>query len=279
LIVEDKPDYLKDLKALFESFGFRAIGATSKAAALRELRSTPAVDLVVTDYELNEEDKDKESGSDLKEEIQKIRGDLPIVLYSAKYERRQIGDSLEGFTDILPKSDTAQIGNRVLSWRQEALNYRRKRISFAKNELQRLVEKYEISEQDVAILRDFLPGTDLVGKDADAPQVPPSVDELLRKAGYWLRLIDSQTPVPGEEGDDLRIVVTVPIWLRREENAYVAELYNQPCIYGDGETEKEAVDAVLSLMYGYHRDFADSAGQSFSVDLERLRSYLTKVFG
>jgi len=286
LIVEDRPGFLKTQKELFEGEGFRAIGAASMAAALRELRSTPAVDLVCTDYGLNTDDKDRDSGSDLMREIRKIRDDMPVVLYTGNYEDEDIQDSLAGFDDYLPKNQTDKINERIPLWKELALKYRRKRVSFAKQELGRLVEKYEMSSHDVAILRDFLPGTDLAlnrpasgASDCDPPSHFRTVDEILREAGYRLRLIDSHTSVPGEKSSEGRTVVTVPIWLQVTDNAHIAELYNHPCVYGDGATEKEAIDDVLMLMYGYYCDFRDNPGLEPSGDLKRLDAYLKKVFG
>jgi CheY-like chemotaxis protein len=283
LIVEDQPKFLETLKDLFEGEGFRAIGAPSMAAALRELRSTPAVDLVFTDYGLNTEDKDRESGGDLKNEILKIRQDMPIVLYSARFEDRQIPDSVrEGFFDILPKARTEDIYERIPVWEEKALDYRRRRVSFAKQELARLVEKYEMTTQDVSILRDFLPGADLPA--SGAPDAQPddgvrTVDEILRRAGYRLRLIDTNTLVPGEKSSNGRTVVPVLLWLCVRDYVYIAELYNHPCVYGDGATENEAVEDVLKLMYGYYCDFRDNPELEQSGDLERLVTYLNKVFG
>ena len=163
---------------------------------------------MLTDYGLNAEDKDRDSGSDLKEEILKIRDAMPIVLYSARFEVSEIPDSvLKGFIDILPKSRTGEIYERIPRWKQIALNYRRRRVLFAKQELARLVEKYEISAQDVAILRDFLPGANLPSLGAPVSEAEDdfrTVDDILRLAGYRLRLIDAQTLVPGQESSNVR---------------------------------------------------------------------------
>jgi hypothetical protein len=137
----------------------------------------------------------------------------------------------------------------------------------------------------MAVLRDFLPGANLASETAVAGEDVKTVDDLLREAGYRLRLIDSQTPVPGIEPEDHRTVVTFPIWLRLDGGVYVAELYNHPIVYGAGETEKEAVDDILMLMYGFYLDYrlrgksTANPDENFSVDLGRLRDYLVKVFG
>ena len=215
-----------------------------------------------TDYGLNTQDKDRDSGSDLKDEIRKIRHDLPIVLYSANYDEKDIKDSVKGFNDYLPKGETEKINERIPLWKEWALDYRRKRVSFAKQELTRLVEKYEISAQDIVTLRDFLPGADLRASDlaSDLPGCDRlddrTVNDILRDAGYRLRLIEPHTVVPGEDASESITKAAVPIWLRVTDNSYIVELYNHPCVYGDGETEKE--DDRYCWIWGESLSLVDS---------------------
>lgn len=83
------------------------------------------------------------------------------------------------------------------------------------------------------------------------------------------------------EAPDDRVVVTafpIPVWIRAEQDRFVAELYGHPCIYADGDTERSAITSVACLMYGYFQDFKKHAEGELSAELNRLRLDLQKYF-
>lgn len=296
LIVEDVPTTLDTRKSNFRLAGFLAIGVSSKADALRELRSAPAIDIVVTDIGLNPQEPDKDTGVDLLHEVRNMRGDLPVIGYSA----RDLDDSLTRapFNDFLGKADAWRIDEKIREWKELALRYRRNRATTARKTLERLQQKYKISNLDIEILRNFLPGSHLPHGEAEAD--PESADELLRRAGYRLGIIESQTAVPESGPPPVRIAVPVWVWVRVVPGAVVVELHGHPVIYGQGEldlppdlppdeyerrvkrAEKQAINEALELMHGYYNDIpaaGDGGPDRHSEEVKALREFLKKVFG
>jgi CheY-like chemotaxis protein len=295
LIVEDVPNMLDSRKAIFNLNGFFAIGARSKAEALRELRSAPAIDIVVTDIGLNPENPEKDSGFDLLEEVRRRRKDLPVVGYSAQMDEEALNNT--EFDDILPKGQAYRLEEKIEKWLELALAYREARIATAKEKLRKLQVRYRITDTDIEILRDFLPGSHMVPPDESVEEME-TADALLRRAGYRLRIIEAQTPV-SDAG--IKVAGPVAVWLREVPDAIIAELYGHPSIYGEGEigdqlalsreqslrrAEDQAVGQVLDLMYGYHLDFKEKEGETNAraeqeqpEEMTALRDFLRKVFG
>jgi CheY-like chemotaxis protein len=299
LIVEDMPKTLDTRIQIFNSKGFSAIGARSKAEALRELRSAPAIDLVVTDIGLNPENPEKDSGVELLEEVRWRRKDLPVVGYSAQDVDSHVAAA---FDDFLPKERARELLRKAEEWLELALNYRETRIGTARSMLKGLQEKYRITDSDIEIFRDFLPATQDPPR-AETDDSFATADEQLRTAGYRLRIIEANTTVP-ESG--VPVAVPVAVWLRQVPGAIIAELYGHPSIvYGEGEFEVEdlstltdadrieqlhraeniSIGQVLDLMYGFHQDLTEKANASnggevqLTEEMRALRSFLHKVFG
>ncbi len=77
LCIEDNKAYLRLRRAVLEQNGYTVLGATTGVEALDMLRSSP-VSLVISDHTLRDG-----IGTDLANEIRKIKPLIPIMLYSA----------------------------------------------------------------------------------------------------------------------------------------------------------------------------------------------------
>ena len=279
LIVEDKLDALERRRRLFDQYGFQAIVASSGRDALREFRSTPTIDIVVTDINLLESDPHDRSGVQLARDIQKLRPVMPLKAISGHFETLDRDDQ-KPFNGSLLKGEFGldKLEARLHEWREEALTYRRGRAEKARDELGRMQRDHEVAGIDVDVLRDFLPGRHAADREPEEPMTP---DECVRNLGYHLRLIEAG--IQGSEFAEcegaVRTRATIPVWLRREGDATVAVLHGHPCIYVDARDEEEAVAGMLRLMHGYHCDFADAPDTPLSAELGLLRDYLGKIFG
>jgi CheY-like chemotaxis protein len=283
LVVEDREDLLELRLELLNQMGFHAIGAATYADALREFRSTPAIDIVITDIDLGESSPYDRSGLTLAREIKKRRSGLPVVGYSAAFEEGDLNRADWGVFDrhlSKGRSSTDQIRERFGEWRRIALDYRRGWLALARAELKRLQTKYEITDRDVAFFRDLLPelegASHCAGGGEDGEGV--GADELLQRAGYRLCLVPGEAVADGV-APPARTREPVPVWLRQEGDLCVAELAGYPCLYAAGDDEAGATAALLRLMGRYRADFQSSPAVPLAPGLERLRDFLDRLLG
>jgi CheY-like chemotaxis protein len=274
LIVEDKEETLETRSRLFNAYGFQSIGAKSVPDALREFRSTPAIDIVVADINLDEGLEHDKSGVVLARMIRERRPTLPLMGLSAREDLDE--EEMQPFNDFLEKGAFTydELTTKMDVWRNEALQYRRSRAEKAKSELARMRQEQPMTQPDVEILRDFLPGSHLVSNTAEENDFL-TPDEILRRAGWRLRLVEAGSELSPTIA---RTTMTIPIWLQQDESITIAVLHGHPCIYHDASTEAEAIAGAVELMFRYHSQFLSEPESQLSNELEQLRNYLTKVF-
>jgi CheY-like chemotaxis protein len=280
LVVDDQRSIREATKEYFQRHGLRAIVASSVKEALRHVKSTPALDVVITDVDLDPDpDANDTGGVTIAKEVRKIRAALPVLAYTAHKEQDfDAPVDWDVFDEPLGKGGGFKsIEQNLEKCLGHARRYREKRITSAKDELIRLQQKYEIADYDVATLRSFLPGAhDITDKRVEAGVGMLSADELLRRAGYELHLIEAGKPLGDEEVGNVVASVPVAVWVRKEgDSSYVAELYEHPCIYGEASTVEGAIGAVTMLMAGYHQDLQSS--KDLGVELQHLKEYLNRV--
>ena len=87
LIVEDNERSALQRAAACHEHGFEVMIAPSREDAFRQLRSSPSVDLLVCDINLDIEDPDDKSGLAVAEVARKERPKLTIVGYSGHFTR------------------------------------------------------------------------------------------------------------------------------------------------------------------------------------------------
>ena len=259
-IVEDKPESLRRRVRLFEGSGCAVIGALSRDDALRELGTTPMVDLLVTDIHMADDDNpDDKSGIDLARTVRSLWGDIPIAGYSAKFAEDDLSDDDRGVFDLsFPKGRqslddlTAQVDACV----KLAYLHRLRRTAEREQELERLRRDFAVALPDTQVLRSFAP-------DGDASV---SIEEPLRRAGYRLRLVSAS--------HERALREPFAVWLVSSEAGWEAEVYGIPELYGFGANEIDAIDHLVELMVLSAQELASV---SLSAELERVASFLSRT--
>jgi CheY-like chemotaxis protein len=278
--VEDDDSIREGFMDLIRRKGFQAIGANTVDQALREIRSMPSIDIVITDMDLHEHGRADTAGETLAKEIKKRRSDLPIVAYTAHDQDDYLSRIDWSVFDFrLEKAAPDREEQGIDECRIIALRRRGQRLATAISELQRLQTKYEIGDEDVQILRQFLPGIHFTaGNEVGGEHSEfETVDQLLRRLGFRLGFIHAGAHGMDDAGERIMTRITVPAWFQTTGGVIVAEVYDYPEIYAEGATDDEAVKAVLALMYGFHKDLG--AVVDMRPPVQRLRDYLQLVFG
>ncbi len=278
LVVEDDERLLRARKELFTDVGFVVLGASSYEEGLREFRTGPAVDLVILDLNLDRLAPDDRSGVSLARAIRETKPSPPVIGYSSFFnEEDLVPEDRAMFDAYVPKARLAprELVTLANEWLELALKYRRSRGHLVARELERLGQKYEIRERDFEILRSFLPGLASAGTKQEAE----SPDELLRSAGFRVRLIEPGEPRPSVDGDESRIVAPFLLWIRSEADATIAEVSGCPELYQYGHDDDDAIHQLLLLMDGYYQDLHSPQEHEESPRVASLRSFLRHVFG
>jgi len=235
LIVEDNRRALDLRLEAFSDAGFTAIGAQSVDAAMREMRSGPAVDVVVTDIRLDDSKPEDKSGVDLARHIKANYRDMPVAGYSAVFGDSDVEGDRDVFDSVWPKGSNviAQIDEIIAKCLDYALVTRKDRHETAFVVHDRLLRRHEQTYPDIELMRELSPG----GDPAAARN-----DSALGEAGYRLKLVEAK-------GNGLAQPVIV--WLLDTGDGIDAEVYGQPALYAHGATDTLAIASVVELMRLY----------------------------
>jgi CheY-like chemotaxis protein len=276
LVVDDNKRVLKAKRELLHDQGIITFGVTNYHDAIREFRSVPRVDMVITDINLSTDElysgKDT-SGATLAQVLRAISSELPIYGYSAIFAEGQISDELSGaFTAYYPEGKLTldQQLEYAVAWKAAAVQHRDQRLERAKHELERLKASYQMPDPNYSTLRDLTPGS---GPTEDQD----SIEEVLERAGYRIKLIEPGGARPRIDGAYARTRGPIVLWIRESGGITIAEVYAYPELYGHGETEERAIADVLLLMDGYANDLQGDDASSLDPKVLRLRNYLNSV--
>jgi CheY-like chemotaxis protein len=269
LIVDDDETTRELYKELFELMGFAVVGASSYEDAYRELRACPSIDLMLTDVNLHRDKEHDMSGLDLARDIRMMRPDLPIVGYSGRFSEGDLsGDADNIFYVKRIKGHNTPLDWRadLELWRRAATTYRAKRLSKARDELERLQRKYNMDSYDITLLQEYLP---LLIR-------PDSIETVLQHAGYRSAFIDKGriAGIPG--GGTLSVSFPIPIWLRTGADDVTAELTRFPDVCATASEEQIAVERLLVVIATKYREF--SAAEHTNEE-DELFKYLQVVLG
>jgi CheY-like chemotaxis protein len=279
LVVEDRADYLETRLQLLQQYGFTAVGAEDEHSALRELRAIPAIDIVITDINLDAKRPFTKAGIDLAIAIKTLDSDLPVIGYSGAFAERDLDPSeTQVFDDRVLRGATTgkEIVKHIESWMARASAHRQRRTEWAASELERLRNKYGSPNPDFLTLRSLRPTSEGKPKPGGI-----SVEESLNQAGYRLQIIEPGTSRPTFLNSGASVISPLLAWLKNEEDVFVAEIYGYPELYAYGDSEGEAVSEVLLLMDGFHKELVIDAPEDSSLSplTRRLRDFLKHVFG
>ena len=180
LLVEDNPTILKQREEVFRSFSFDTVVAEDYEGALAKFRATPGISLLATDVNLNPDDENNREGIQLAGEIHAIMPALPLIALSGVVSEHTFRQSKKAavFKNSLTKGtgdSGRKLRERLPEWRKWAVEYLEKRISAREVELRRLKSKYNISDYDFDLMREFVPLPFKSGAD---------LDSLLSAKGY-----------------------------------------------------------------------------------------------
>jgi CheY-like chemotaxis protein len=260
LVVEDDDYALRLRTDAFADAACTAIGVTSKADALRELRAAPGVDLVISDIHLLARPGDK-SGVALAREVKERHSDLPVVGYSAVFGDDQLAGEAHVFDRVWAKGDVdpEAFDEMIAFCRARAREHRSRRQERVLEAHTRLRREHESAHPAVELMRQLQIGS----------HSSTSVEDALSKAGYRLKLVECEAT-----GFSQPIIV----WLLDLDGGVEAEVYGQPELYGYGGTDEEALATIVDLMRWFAADVGPDAPDAVGPALG-FTDFLRRVVG
>lgn len=284
LLVEDHEDIRDHLALQFHQEGAHVLTAANSDEAYGIFqRRASEVAALVTDVRLDENDPRDRGGLELAEKIADILPNLPLIgvtAYDPSVGAGVLDDVYEKKTPRAKRSIFRFIGSII----SRAAAYDEARYADVPETLNRLRVKYGISSRDFATLVSSRRVSDL-GRLAllawhDAQGVvegeDPEVEDRAAGGGRCLRFLNAGTHVRGSAS--LRSDVAVVI--RSVSEGVIAELYGMPLVFTYGDTEDEAVSALLAHLFDCFKSMGsvdEFIGPNLA-DVVRFHAFLTGAF-
>jgi CheY-like chemotaxis protein len=280
LVIEDNERTLAETGNLLTTQGMTVVPARSAADAVKEIKGAPGFDVILSDINLDPLRYHDKSGIRVAEIVRATNAEIPIFGYSSFFSEDQLTPEewsvfTRHFPKAPPKVKAVSILTQVEEMKTAALSYRKLRAERAAKRLEEFRQKYPMAHSDFATLRFLVPAR-LYASGGD----PKSVEDLLRGAGYRIRVIERGCERPLLNDETAAVVSPIIFWLRDADGCSIAEVYGYPELYSYGADGEEAVRNVLLLMDGFYQDLADeSDADQASTLTQRLRDFLVAVFG
>lgn len=259
LIVEDEEEALDLRKELLDDAGCTTIGVRSSDDAIRELRASPGVDLVLTDIRLGRRGEDK-SGVALARFVKDTYVDLPVAGYSAWFEDDQLSSSERApFDAMWPKrfNNGGEIQAIVEACRERAGAHRAMRSGNAFEAQAILRRRHEQLHPEVEMLRELR---------LDGGEAAP-VETALEDAGYRLKLVEPRNRA---------LAQPTIVWVCAVDGEFEVEVYGQPALYARSTTDADAIADVIELMRLYGAEITASSVDAVGPALS-LTEFLRRV--
>lgn len=274
LLVDDNTESLELRREMFDSVGFATIAVVDEHSAVKEFIASPGIDFVITDIALHPKTRPDKTGVKLAKQLREIRSDLPIVGYSAAIAKEELTDKDRAlFTSFYSRGDSNpdEIMKHVDAWKKLANLSRKARFAKARARLEQYRNKYGQPSPEYSIMRFLVPNR-LVQSTGDIS----SVEDVLRNAGFELRVINRGTVRRTVEDGVAPLQSSLLIWLRRNADVTISEVYGYPEFYSYGENEEESIANLLLLMDGFYRDFKTERANS--TRSKQISEFLNSVF-
>jgi hypothetical protein len=245
----------------FEKRGCGVITLRHSDEAIRRIFTTPSVDLILTDIDLDGSGHDK-SGVALARFVKELKLDTPLCGYSSQFEDDQLSEEEKQFFDCwYPKAQLARHINVMYDeLRKRAVAHRVKKIEEAENIMTTLRLKYSIKKEEYEQIRELI-------LNADSPS---EIEKILHNANYSLRILHPT--------DVKSLSNPVLIWLRKTEDLVEAEVYGHSSLYSYGETEEKAIEKLVELMQLFAEDTINDEANKYQGAALKLRQFLIFVF-
>lgn len=232
LVVDDDADARHNAVAAFEDQGCRIIDVSEPDAAIQELRSSPALDLVYTDVRLGGDDRNF-AGIHLGAFVKAERPDLPVVLYSTMFREEEQFNNAVGaavahadFDLVLPRGGSSAGESLAEQVSQCVAIAERHRDARAEPKGGTLGDRPDVT---FSVARELVLSPDAAGRG----------QAILRDSGYSLRILSLVL-------DEWAAQTQIVVWLVETARGWEAELYRHPNIRAHGDSEDEALKSLVS---------------------------------
>lgn len=262
LIVEDKIPSAKTRARLFTALGMLVVTAQSRREAEQKFNYLPNVDLIICDYNLNDEDQDDDGGVQFAQSLRRAGFDGPMVLYSGrdnvdvlKRVAMPDDDGRAMVSEIAPFNDAAQKARmpagKKEEWLRWALAHLQARMDGDVAAGIEIALKYPMAGLDLTKLVELVPGVNLEiasGKEPDTLAFATGEFEShARRNQFKAVLLGAGLLKP--DGESPSLSRPLMVWIKTNGGAVFAEAMGCSEISSAGGSEEEALAALIGRMH------------------------------
>lgn len=261
MLVEDDKDKVKQTIKAFKGRGCNVIAFPHSDEAIRGLSSSPSLDLILTDIDLDGSGHDK-SGIAFARFVRELDIEVPLCGYSSKFEDDELSIEEKSYFDCwYDKAQTAHKINIMLDeLKERALIHRKEKYEEMESLIRILREKYTINKEDYEQIRELILKSDS----------PSELEKILHDANYSLRILH---PVNVQSLSN-----PILIWIKKHDDTVEAEVYGHSALYSFGDSEQESIDKLVELMQLFAKDVVGDDVYNYQLPGLRLKEFLSYAF-
>jgi CheY-like chemotaxis protein len=261
MLIEDDEKKIMLKKKAFKNRGCNVIAFTHSDEAIKNIFTSPSLDLILTDIDLDGSGHDK-SGVAFARFVKELHLDVPLCGYSSQFEDDQLSDEEKSHFDCW--YDKAQLANEINQMLDDlksmAVIHRKEKYEETEKLISHLRKKYTIKTEDYEQIRELILKTD----------GPSELEKILHDANYSLRILH---PVNIES-----ISNPILIWIKTYEDTIEAEVYGHSSLYSFGETEDIEIEKLVELMQLFAQDVINADSDNYQGAALKLKDFLSYAF-
>ncbi len=261
MLIEDDKDKIQIKKEAFNNRGCNVIAFTHSDDAIKSIFSSPSLDLILTDIDLDGSGSDK-SGIAFARFVRNLELDVPLCGYSSYFADGELSSDEKSFFDCwYDKAQSAHQINKMLDeLKERAVLHRKEKNEETEKLISVLRDKYSIQKEEYEQIRELILRSDS----------PSELEQILCEANYTLRILH---PVKINS-----LSKPILIWIKKHEESVEAEVYGHSSLYSFGETEEIAVEKLLELMQLFAKDIIHDETDNYQGVGLKIKEFLSYAF-
>ncbi|MEM7494014.1 MAG: hypothetical protein AAF296_11575 [Pseudomonadota bacterium] len=259
LLLEDNEGVRIERAEQLRNKGLSVLTASSVDEAREHLYSSPSLDLLICDINLDEANPNDKSGYEFAEEARSRFHRVEIVGYSGQFEAKNFKRTEKAqsiFTEMFARGKQREF-NSYIADKVEELSQKFD-LSSLDNEFKELVgiiRRNLLSDQAIgSSLHEFI--SQLQSITTDLSELAGDFD--LAQSGYKIVVFPAQDVVAlDRSGQNIKLVRSIPVWCRYENGMWRMEVFGHHSFEATCANRSDGFREILASMYSAKTEAAD----------------------